>query len=110
MSSLGQSVNFNFLLFCSQANAVSTLWMYAARLCDMFVSVRVLTLKSITSVVVESDEIGKVFSIMGILESLGRSFFVPVYAIIYERTLATWPSAFYVFSFVILVLAAILYL
>lgn len=47
---------------------------------------------------------------MGILESLGKSFYVPVYAIVYERTLATWAGAFYIFSFFILTLAAVLFL
>lgn len=84
--------------------------MYIARIFDMFVSVRVLTLKSITSMVVESDEIAKLFTIMGILEMLGRLFFVPVYAVIYENTLATWAGAFYIFSFFLLVLVAVLYM
>lgn len=112
---------------------------YIARTADMFISIRVLTLKSIISSIVHSDEIGKnsysstifpfflrdkfssinvrlfnfigkVFSLMGILESVGRLIFVPVYATIYERTLSTWAGSFYIFSFFVLSFAAVLFM
>lgn len=47
---------------------------------------------------------------MGILESVGRLIFVPVYATIYERTLSTWAGSFYIFSFFVLSFAAVLFM
>lgn len=41
---------------------------------------------------------------------LGKSVYVPIYAQIYENTLNLWAGSFYIFSFFVLVVAAILFL
>lgn len=53
---------------------------------------------------------GRIFSIIGILEAFGKFVFVSWYSIIYEETLETWPSAFYMCSFVCLVVTAVLFM
>ncbi|KAG4076448.1 hypothetical protein HA402_005891 [Bradysia odoriphaga] len=90
------------------AAATSTM-LYVARTIDMFVSVRALTLKSIISVFVDSTELGRIFSIIGIIEAFAKFVFVSVYSLIYQHTLETLPSAFYICSFVCLVVVAVIY-
>lgn len=107
--------------------------MYAARTVDMFVSVRAVTLKSIISSCVDGAELGngaiahrcdartksglssqkktgRIFSIIGIIEAFGKFVFVSTYSLIYKNTLETWPSAFYVASFLCLALTTVLFL
>lgn len=90
------------------AASTSTM-LYVARTIDMFVSVRALTLKSIISVFVDSTELGRIFSIIGIIEAFAKFVFVSVYSLIYQYTLETLPSAFYLCTFVCLVVVAVIY-
>lgn len=83
--------------------------MYVARTFDAFISIRALVLKSILSKYVESDELGRSFSIIAIVEAIGKLVFVSLYSIVYENTLETWPAAFYFASFIFLVMTAILF-
>lgn len=83
--------------------------MYIARTLDAFISIRALVLKSILSKFVDSNELGRSFSIIAIIEAFGKFVFVSLYSVIYENTLDTWPSAFYFFSFIFLVLTALLF-
>lgn len=92
-----------------QATATSATAMYAARTVDMFVSVRAVTLKSIISTCVESAELGRIFSIIGIIEAFGKFVFVSTYSIVYKNTLDSWPSAFYLVSFLCLAVTTVLF-
>lgn len=84
--------------------------MYAARTVDMFVSVRAVTLKSIISTFVDNAELGRIFSIIGIIEAFGKFVFVSTYSIVYKVTLDSWPSAFYMVSFLCLSVTTVLFL
>lgn len=94
----------------TQASATSAATMYAARTVDMFVSVRAVTLKSIISTFVDSAELGRIFSIIGIIEAFGKFVFVSTYSIVYKNTLDSWPSAFYMISFLCLAVTTILFM
>lgn len=83
--------------------------MYIGRTVDMFVSVRALTLKSIISTFVENAELGRIFSIIGIIESFAKFVFVSSYSIIYKFTLETWPGAFYIVSCFCLCVTTVLF-
>jgi len=101
--------------FCScisrivYALATTGTMLYVARTIDMFISVRALTIKSVLSTFVDPEELGRIFSIIGIIEAFGKFVFVSIYSIIYEETLETWPSAFYMCSFVCLLVTAFLF-
>lgn len=83
--------------------------MYVARTFDAFISIRALVLKSILSKYVEQDELGRSFSIIAIVEAIGKFVFVSLYSIVYENTLDTWPAAFYFVSFIFLAITAVLF-
>lgn len=53
--------------------------------------------------------LGRIFSIIGIIEAFAKFVFVSTYSLIYKSTLETWPSAFYVCSFLCLVVTAMLF-
>lgn len=89
--------------------ATTTAMMYFARTFDAFISIRALVIKSILSKIVATDELGRLFCIIGIIEAFGKFVFVSVYSLIYSNTLDTWPAAFYFFSFIFLVITALLF-
>lgn len=95
--------------FHLQTAATTSTMLYVARTIDMFVSVRALTLKSIISVFVDSTELGRIFSIIGIIEAFAKFVFVSVYSLIYKYTLESLPSAFYICSFFCLVVVAVMF-
>ncbi|KAJ6636395.1 Proton-coupled folate transporter [Pseudolycoriella hygida] len=91
------------------AAATTSFMLYVARTVDMFVSVRALTLKSIISIYVDSTELGRIFSIIGIIEAFAKFVYVSVYSLIYQYTLESLPSAFYICSLFCLVIVAIMF-
>lgn len=92
-----------------QTLATTISMMYVARTLDAFISIRALVIKSILSKYVNTDELGRSFSIIAIIEAIGKFVFVSLYSVVYENTLETWPAAFYFVSFIFLVLTAILF-
>lgn len=92
-----------------QTLATTISMMYVARTLDAFISIRALVIKSILSKYVNADELGRSFSIIAIIETIGKMIFVALYSVVYEYTLETWPSAFYFVSFIFLVITAILF-
>lgn len=83
--------------------------MYVARTLDSFISIRALVIKSILSKFVNADELGRTFSIIAIIEAIGKFVFVALYSVVYENTLETWPAAFYFVTFIFLAITAILF-
>lgn len=84
--------------------------MYIARTFDAFISIRALVIKSILSKYVNADELGRSFSIIAIIEAIGKFVFVSLYSFVYENTLESWPAGFYFVSFIFLAITAILFL
>ncbi|XP_055321169.1 uncharacterized protein LOC129577699 isoform X2 [Sitodiplosis mosellana] len=89
--------------------AETLVMMYFARTLDAFISIRALVIKSILSKFVDADELGRSFSIIAIIEAIGKFVFVSLYSVVYESTLENWPAAFYFVSFIFLVITAILF-
>ncbi|KAG4068207.1 hypothetical protein HA402_008848 [Bradysia odoriphaga] len=91
----------------------TTFMLYVARTLDMFGGLRSLVAMSVISTVVDSTEIGKIYSVVGVLENLSCFIFVPIYTNIYKYTVDTFPNAYFICSFVIAIvvtgLNAILY-
>lgn len=50
--------------------------------------------RTLLSKVVEPDEVGKVFSVLLLLETLLGAVVYPVYSLLYNATIETLPSAY----------------
>jgi len=108
MGVIGTSLSCVSRIFYTLATTISM--MYIARTFDAFISIRALVIKSILSKYVDADELGRSFSIIAIIEAIGKFVFVSLYSFVYENTLESWPAGFYFVSFVFLVITAILFL
>ncbi|KAH8408008.1 hypothetical protein KR222_010717 [Zaprionus bogoriensis] len=84
------------LLF--QAFSTSTTSFYVASVVDMFVSLRVIAIKTIGSSIVGGDELSKMYSIFGISEPIGQFIFPPIYSEIYKNSVDSFPGAFFLFG------------
>ncbi|XP_041976385.1 proton-coupled folate transporter-like [Aricia agestis] len=70
----------------------------------------VITLRAITSKLVSSQELGKVFSLFGLFEILMMLIFVPIYSRVYMATLHVMPGAVYLLTVSISVPALFIYI
>merc|ERR1719213_116774 len=61
--------------------------------------------RSLLSQSVDSDEVGRIFSSLSFISSLVHFFSHPLYAIIYDATIETFPGAFMLFTGAIILLA-----
>uniref|UniRef100_T1GHM7 Major facilitator superfamily (MFS) profile domain-containing protein n=1 Tax=Megaselia scalaris TaxID=36166 RepID=T1GHM7_MEGSC len=80
------------------AFAKTTTTYYIGGALTLFESMRVIPIKSISSTLVEPDEIGRLFSLMSLLDSFGGFFFPPLYSKVFISTVDTFPGAFYILS------------
>jgi len=78
----------------------TTVMLYVARSFDMFSGVNNVANRSIVSIVVNKNEIGRVFSLMGLLENFSKLIFLPIYTNVYKQTVNTFPNAYFIVSFV----------
>ncbi|XP_055381794.1 proton-coupled folate transporter [Condylostylus longicornis] len=76
---------------------------YAGGVFDMFVVARTISLKTIISLFVLPEELGRIYSVLGIADALGTFIFTPMYSSLYNATVANFPGAFYLFSEIFLV-------
>lgn len=66
----------------------------------------IISIRAIVSKLVESDEVGKIFSIVATLESAIPIFASPAFANLFAATIATYPGTIYQFSAAVMVLSA----
>lgn len=78
-----------------QAWATTGQLFYTSAIIDLFFPTLAVALKSIIGRYVESDELGKVFSILGIMDAIDGFVFPTVYSIIYIHTLDSFPGAIF---------------
>ncbi|KAL5279854.1 hypothetical protein ACFFRR_004082 [Megaselia abdita] len=64
----------------------------------LFESMRVIPIKSISSSLVDPEEIGRLFSLMSLLDSFGGFFFPPLYSYVWIKNLQIFPGAIYMLS------------
>lgn len=69
--------------------------MYAGSVVEMLNGTSFISMRSIASKLVSSDELGKVNSMLGVTESIVPLVYAPLYAKIYASTLKTLPGTFY---------------
>ena len=64
--------------------------------------------RSLLSQSVESDEVGRIFSSLSFISCLVHFFSHPLYALIYDSSLETFPGAFMLFTGLIIFLALLI--
>ncbi|XP_017874642.1 PREDICTED: uncharacterized protein LOC108621692 [Drosophila arizonae] len=88
-------------IVCSRpilAFANNTTWFYVGCAVDMFALLRAIATKTISSSIVEGDELSKMYSIFGIIEPITQFLFPPIYSMIYRNTVESFPGAFFLFG------------
>lgn len=75
--------------------AVHPWQMYAGSVVEILNGTSFISMRSIASKLVASDELGKVNSMLGVTESIVPLVYAPLYAKIYTLTLAVLPGTFY---------------
>ncbi|KAH8346068.1 hypothetical protein KR067_000878 [Drosophila pandora] len=88
-------------IVCSRvlfAFATTTSSFYVAGVVDMFVSLRVIAIKTIGSSIVDGDELSKMYSIFGISEPIAQFIFPPIFSEIYKSTVDSFPGAIWLFG------------
>ncbi|KAI8043861.1 hypothetical protein M5D96_000004 [Drosophila gunungcola] len=88
-------------IVCSRvlyAFSSTTTSFYVAGVVDMFVSLRVIAIKTIGSSIVAGDELSKMYSIFGISEPIAQFIFPPIFSEIYKSTVDSFPGAIWLFG------------
>lgn len=82
---------------------------YSAGTVDIFFHVKYVAIKSMVSKLVEQNELGRVYSVLGVTENIDSIIFTPIYSLIYYKTLDYIPGAFFLFSNVFQMAALIVF-
>ncbi|XP_046970551.1 proton-coupled folate transporter-like [Vanessa cardui] len=70
-------------------------WFYAGPVLDFFGNCGSTVVRSLGTKVVDPDEIGKICSLIGVVEAIVPVIYTPIYSKLYSKTLETLPGAFY---------------
>ncbi|KAI5635114.1 major facilitator superfamily domain-containing protein [Phthorimaea operculella] len=71
-------------------------WFYSGPIFDIFGNVGTTAIRSLGTKVVEPEEVGKMCSVIGLVEAITPIIYTPMYAIVYEKTIETFAGMFYV--------------
>lgn len=71
---------------------------YAGTTIDLFVSTKAIAIKSILSKIIATDELGRMFSFLGVIESGVTFVFPTLYSFVYLATVETFIGAIYFLS------------
>uniref|UniRef100_A0A1B0CNX0 uridine/cytidine kinase n=1 Tax=Lutzomyia longipalpis TaxID=7200 RepID=A0A1B0CNX0_LUTLO len=105
ISSIGTVISKPILAFAATGAVY-----YAGTIIDLFLGCRPIALKSIISTFVEANEIGRVYSILGIMESLVQFIFPAMYSAVYINTLENFVGAIYLFGEIFFVPTLIIFI
>lgn len=92
------------------AFAISTFMFYFGTTVDIFLSTKAIAIKAIISKVIATDELGKVFSVLGILETIANVIFPPLYSFVYNQTVGSFLGAIYFLSEFLFLLTLVLFM
>ncbi|GAB0091592.1 uncharacterized protein DMENIID0001_064480 [Sergentomyia squamirostris] len=93
ISTIGTVISKPILAFAATATGY-----YVGTVIDLFLGCRPIALKSILSTFVDPNEIGRVYSILGIMESLVQFIFPAMYSAVYIHTIESFVGAIYLFG------------
>ncbi|CAH4030464.1 unnamed protein product [Pieris brassicae] len=80
-------------------------WYYAAPVFNIFSGTGLTAIRSIATKSVSNEEVAKLSSIMGVMEALAPSIYMPASSYIYISTIDWFPGAFYLFDAALTVFA-----
>lgn len=83
---------------------------YTGTTIDLFVSTKAVAIKSIISKTIPASELGKIFSVLGIIDSIDAFIFPSLYSFVYLHTVETFIGAFYFLSEFFFVLTLIMFI
>lgn len=92
------------------AFATTTFMFYFGTTTDIFVSTKAIAIKSIISKAIQADELGRIFSVLGILESVATFFFPSIYSYVYLLTVDSFIGAIYFLSEFLFLLTLVLFM
>lgn len=69
--------------------------MYFGPIAEIIGGTAFIAMRSFASKLVSSEELGKINSLFGIVESLAPLIYSPVLAAVYTATISYWPGAFF---------------
>ncbi|OXA62353.1 solute carrier family 46 member 3 [Folsomia candida] len=92
------------------AFATTALAMYLASATDLMNGTIGVVVRSMLSKTVAPDEIGKLFALLGVLESLIPIGMVPTYAMLYKNTVTIFAGAFFLLSAALTIPAEIIFI
>lgn len=68
---------------------------YLAATIEMFNSTRVIAIRSLLSKIVAADELGRIYSVMSVMETLINPISSIIYNQTYQETIQSFPGTFY---------------
>jgi uncharacterized membrane protein len=71
---------------------------YLGTTVDLFVSTKAIAIKSIISKIIDTNELGKMYSVLGLLDSVVTIIFPPLYSFVYRYTVTVFIGAIYFLS------------
>ncbi|XP_034835178.1 lysosomal proton-coupled steroid conjugate and bile acid symporter SLC46A3-like [Maniola hyperantus] len=84
-------------------------WFYAAPVFNIFSHTGLTAVRSIATKSVAVEEVAKLSSLIGVMEALAPSIYMPSSSFIYVHTIDTFPGAFYLFDAALTVVALALF-
>ncbi|XP_039759477.1 uncharacterized protein LOC120633350 [Pararge aegeria] len=85
-------------------------WFYTAPLFNIFSHTGLTAVRSIATKSVAVEEVAKLSSVIGVMEALAPSIYMPTSSFIYVQTIDTFPGAFYLFDAALTVVALALFI
>ncbi|CRL04803.1 CLUMA_CG017857, isoform A [Clunio marinus] len=92
------------------AFATTTLMFYTGTTVDLFLSTKAVAIKSIISKIIPSTELGRMFSVLGIIESVDTFIFPSIYSFVYLKTVEIFLGAIYFLSEFFFVLTLLMFI
>lgn len=83
---------------------------YIATTIEMFNSTRVIAVRSLISKIVAADELGRVYSVMSVIETVINPLSVIIYNQVYKETISSFPGTFYFLTVGLFTVIWIIYL
>jgi PCFT/HCP family folate transporter-like MFS transporter 1/3 len=82
---------------------------YVGTTVDLFISTKAVAIKSIISKTIPESELGRMFSVLGIIDSIDAIVFPGLYSFVYFKTVETFSGAIYFLSEFFFVLTLVMF-
>lgn len=82
---------------------------YVGATLDLFISTKAIAIKSIVSKIIPENELGKVLSVLGLIDLIDAFIFPTLYSFVYRHTVETFLGAIYFLSEFFFVLTLLMF-